>query len=337
MQLRAERAELLTRYQPGSERIKQIDAKLASEEKILDNENHLEVNEQSTDVNPVWITLQTNLKTASTAASSGKATRDELNKQIDAANQQLASLVTNGVQMDRLQRQVTSDSDAYQAYVRKTEEARASEALNSNKILNVSVAQPPIVPLQPVVSECAVQPGRRTDPRDPVRSGGRLLGGRKRLEDLFVWRRERSYGASDRRNSERADVTAMYYRHFGLDGPPFRFTSSPTAVYLGAAHRECLAALEWGLLYDQCGFMVLLGETGTGKTTLVNTVLARRLPNLHLACVPNPRLSFQEILRVVLPQLGRSNRRTRQARIDSSARARGCKSPGGQSHRDHNR
>ncbi|MGA8643766.1 AAA family ATPase [Candidatus Binatus sp.] len=96
----------------------------------------------------------------------------------------------------------------------------------------------------------------------------------------------------------------MYYRHFGLDGPPFRFTSSQTAVYLGAAHRECLAALQWGLLYDQCGFMLLLGETGTGKTTLVNTVLARRLPNLHLACVPNPRLSFQEVLRVVLPQLG---------------------------------
>lgn len=80
--------------------------------------------------------------------------------------------------------------------------------------------------------------------------------------------------------------------------------SSPTAVYLGPAHRECLAALEWGLLYDQCGFMLLLGETGTGKTTLVNTVLTRRLPNLHLACVPNPRLSFQEVLRVVLPQLG---------------------------------
>src|SRR5579862_9454003 len=96
----------------------------------------------------------------------------------------------------------------------------------------------------------------------------------------------------------------MYYRHFGLDGPPFRFTSSPTTVYLGAAHRECLAALQWGLLYDQCGFMLLLGETGTGKTTLVNSVLARRLPNLQLACVPNPRLSFLEILRVVLAQLG---------------------------------
>jgi len=149
MQLRAERAELLTRYQPGSERIKQIDAKLASEEAILDKENHLEVNEQLTDVNPVWITMQTDLKQASTAAASGKATRDELNKEIDAANQQLSALVNNGVEFQRLQRQATSDSDAYQVYVRKTEEARASEALNSNKLLNVSVAQPPIAPVVP--------------------------------------------------------------------------------------------------------------------------------------------------------------------------------------------
>lgn len=99
----------------------------------------------------------------------------------------------------------------------------------------------------------------------------------------------------------------MYYRHFSLDGPPFRFTPSPT-LYLGPAHRECLAALEWGLLHDQCGFMVLLGETGTGKTTLLNSVLTRRLPNLQIACVPNPKLSFVEIMRVVLPQLGVSTR-----------------------------
>jgi uncharacterized protein involved in exopolysaccharide biosynthesis len=149
MALRAERAELMTRYQPNSERIKQIDAKLASEEKILDTENHLEVNEQSTDVNPVWITEQTDLKQASSAVASGKATRDELTKQIEAGNQQLAALVTNGVDMQKLQRQATADSDAYQAYLRKTEEARGSEALNSNKILNVSVAQPPIAPIVP--------------------------------------------------------------------------------------------------------------------------------------------------------------------------------------------
>ena len=101
-------------------------------------------------MNPVWITLQTDLKRPAPRRLPEKQLATSSTKQIDTANQQLSLLVSNGVDMERLQRQVTSDSDAYQAYVRKTEEARASEALNSNKILNVSVAQPPIVPMQPV-------------------------------------------------------------------------------------------------------------------------------------------------------------------------------------------
>ena len=96
----------------------------------------------------------------------------------------------------------------------------------------------------------------------------------------------------------------MYYKHFGLEGPPFRFSPAATPFFMSAAHRECLAALEWALLHDECGFMLLLGETGTGKTTLLNAICSRRLPRLRLACVANPRLSFEEIMRVVLPQLG---------------------------------
>jgi type II secretory pathway predicted ATPase ExeA len=96
----------------------------------------------------------------------------------------------------------------------------------------------------------------------------------------------------------------MYYKHFGLEGPPFRFSPSATPLFLSSAHRECLAALEWALMHDECGFMLLLGETGTGKSTLLNAILARRLPRVHLACVTNTKLSFAEIMRVILPQLG---------------------------------
>lgn len=149
-QLRSERAELLSRYQPGSQRIKEVDAKLAAQEKILEQENHLEVNESSTDINPIWVTLETDLKQSTTAAASHKATRDEVQRQIAAAKEQLAELTTNGVQLERLLRQVTSDQDTYRAYVRKSEEARAAEALNRDKILNVSLAQPPAEPLQPI-------------------------------------------------------------------------------------------------------------------------------------------------------------------------------------------
>ena len=68
MQLRAERAELLTRYQPDSERIRQIDAKLAAAQKILDTEDHLEVSEKSTDINPLWETINTNLESGQGAS-----------------------------------------------------------------------------------------------------------------------------------------------------------------------------------------------------------------------------------------------------------------------------
>ena len=96
----------------------------------------------------------------------------------------------------------------------------------------------------------------------------------------------------------------MYYRHFRLTGPPFEAVTAPEALYLSRAHRESLAALEWGLLHEPSGFTTLTGETGTGKTTLVCSILARNFAQLCAAYVINPKLSFEDILRVVLGQLG---------------------------------
>lgn len=150
MQLKAERAELLARYQPTSQRIQEIDAKLAAAQKILDAENHLEVKEQATDLNPIWVTLDTNLEQSKTSSSADKATQEALANEIQQARADLTQITNNGIALDRLQRKVTADKEAYMSYVRKSEEARTAQALNLSKILNVSVAQPPSLPLQPV-------------------------------------------------------------------------------------------------------------------------------------------------------------------------------------------
>ncbi len=150
MQLRAERAELLTRYQPNSERIRQIDAKLAAAQKILDTEDHLEISEKSTDINPLWVTINTNLNQARAQVSALKASQASIAGQVAAARQQLTDMAGNIVVLDRLQRAVQNSKDAYLSYVRKSEEARAAEALNQSRILNVSVAQPATTPLRPV-------------------------------------------------------------------------------------------------------------------------------------------------------------------------------------------
>src|SRR5271154_3275194 len=95
----------------------------------------------------------------------------------------------------------------------------------------------------------------------------------------------------------------MYHHHFGLTGPPFHFTPAPEALYLSQTHREALAALEWGLLYEPTGFTLLAGESGVGKSMLVCSVLARRYRNVRGALVTNPRLDFEQMMQVVMSQL----------------------------------
>lgn len=150
LQMKAERAELLSRYQPTSQRIQEIDAKLAAAQKILDAEDHLEVEEKSTDVNPIWQALDTDLDKAKTSVAANQATQVALQEEIKQADVDVMRMTNNGVIYDQLKRQVSADKEAYVSYVRKSEEARTAQALNLSKILNVSVAQPASMPLEPI-------------------------------------------------------------------------------------------------------------------------------------------------------------------------------------------
>jgi uncharacterized protein involved in exopolysaccharide biosynthesis len=149
MQMKAERAELLSRYQPNSLRIREIDAKLDAAQRILEHEGHLEVQESSVDLNPIWVSIETDLAQAKAQASSVGAEQTTLSQEIDQGNQQLTQMANAGVDLDRLERKVDTDKQAYLAYVRKAEEARAARGLNTSKILNISIAQEPMVPAQP--------------------------------------------------------------------------------------------------------------------------------------------------------------------------------------------
>lgn len=95
-----------------------------------------------------------------------------------------------------------------------------------------------------------------------------------------------------------------YYEYFGLSGPPFRFDTSPRSIFVGKTHHEALAALDWGLRDEPSGFTLLVGEPGTGKTTLACSILMNRYRQVRSAYVANPRLGFDGALREILRQLG---------------------------------
>ncbi len=149
MTLKAKRAELLTRYLPTSMRIHELDAEIAAAQAILNREKHLVIKERSTDLNPVWVSLDTNLNQAKTSAASLGAGSDALAKQIAGTKEQLATMANAGLEIERLERDVAAKKQTYLSYLRKAEEARAAEQLNNQQILNVGIAQEPSLPVEP--------------------------------------------------------------------------------------------------------------------------------------------------------------------------------------------
>ena len=75
-----------------------------------------------------------------------------------------------------------------------------------------------------------------------------------------------------------------YKEHFGLKQAPFNITADPAFLYLSPSHREALAQLSYGIKARK-GFVVLTGEVGTGKTTLINGLLDELDDNTRTALI----------------------------------------------------
>ena len=96
----------------------------------------------------------------------------------------------------------------------------------------------------------------------------------------------------------------MYTSFFGLNEKPFSITPDPRYLFMSERHGEALAHLVYGVT-ESGGFIQLTGEVGTGKTTLVRTLLQNRLPdNADVAVVLNPQLSAIEFLETICEELG---------------------------------
>ena len=90
----------------------------------------------------------------------------------------------------------------------------------------------------------------------------------------------------------------LYQEYFGLTQAPFNITPDPGFLYLSASHREGLAHLSYGIKARK-GFVVLTGEVGTGKTTLIQTLLAELNGTTHTALIFSAIISPVDLLRYV--------------------------------------
>ncbi|MFK7894225.1 MAG: ExeA family protein [Myxococcota bacterium] len=94
----------------------------------------------------------------------------------------------------------------------------------------------------------------------------------------------------------------MYKEYYGLVRSPFEMTPDPSFLYMGEAHREGLATLVYAVNSGK-GFVMLSGEVGTGKTTLLHALLSQLDSQTNSAFIFNPRLDPIGFFRMLFDEL----------------------------------
>ena len=104
------------------------------------------------------------------------------------------------------------------------------------------------------------------------------------------------------------DDIIMYLNFYGLKKEPFHITPDPEFFYLSPSHKEALAGIIYGIKQKK-GFVAIVGDVGVGKTTVLRVYLdSAEKSHLKIVYVFNARLTFEGLLKTILPGTGYHNR-----------------------------
>lgn len=95
----------------------------------------------------------------------------------------------------------------------------------------------------------------------------------------------------------------MYTSFYGLDSKPFSITPDPESLYLSPDHQEALAHLEYALM-SKIGLMMLTGDVGTGKTTILRYTVENFCDDKRIAAIYQTNVSPKELFRLILSGFG---------------------------------
>jgi general secretion pathway protein A len=109
----------------------------------------------------------------------------------------------------------------------------------------------------------------------------------------------------------------MYERYYGLKEKPFSLTPDPEFLYINQHFRAAFDSIIYGIKRQE-GFTTIVGDVGTGKTTLCWSLLGRLDKSIRTALILNPLLTEEDMLRAILQDFGIRPKRHSHARKTSN-------------------
>jgi uncharacterized protein involved in exopolysaccharide biosynthesis len=156
LNLELKRTELLTKYEPTYRFVQEVDQQIADAKAAISAEESKPIRDESTDQNPDYQWVQAELTKAQADLSGLKARAAAAAAIAAKYHEEAQRLGQNEIVQDNLLQAAKTHEANYLLYTQKREEARISDALDQRGILNVSLAEQPVVPALPNRSPLSV-------------------------------------------------------------------------------------------------------------------------------------------------------------------------------------
>jgi uncharacterized protein involved in exopolysaccharide biosynthesis len=146
LNLELKRTELLEKFEPTYRLVKEVDTQIEQTRAAIEAAEKSQLREETTNRNPTYEWVDSELAKTRSELAAQQARAEVLTRTVKSYEHQASTLDAQEAVEEDLQRQKKAQEDNYLLYQRKQEEARISSALDRSRILNVAVAQPPVVP-----------------------------------------------------------------------------------------------------------------------------------------------------------------------------------------------
>ena len=95
----------------------------------------------------------------------------------------------------------------------------------------------------------------------------------------------------------------MYTTFFGFTHKPFQLTPDPEFLFLSRVHKRALTYLDYGVA-DNSGFILITGEIGTGKTTVIRSLIKKIPQDIKIARINNTKVSSDQLISMINEEFG---------------------------------